>query len=244
MRLVRENPRWGSERIHGELVKLGFVLDPKTVRNVMKRHHLPPSPQRGASSWRTFLNHYRQHMLACDFFTVETVWLQTLYMLFFIELSTRRVYIAGIAEHPNSGWVSQQARQLTWHLQTDRGSAEPLRFLIQYRNTKFRAAFDLVFVAEKMEIVLAPASDTAGQCLCRALVRAVRQECLDHLLILGPRHLKQILVAYIDFYNQSRPHQGLSQNIPIAPQHFISDGPIGRHDIHGGIIHDYHRRAA
>jgi hypothetical protein len=116
VRLVNENLRWGSERIHGELVKLGFVLDPKTVRNVMKRHHLPPSPKRGASSWRTFVNHYKQQMLACDFLTVETVWLQTLYVLFFIELGTRRVYLAGITEHPNSAWVTQQARQLTWQL--------------------------------------------------------------------------------------------------------------------------------
>jgi putative transposase len=85
VRLVGENPRWGSERIYGELVKLGFVLDPKTVRNVMKRHHLPPSPQRSASSWRTFLNHYKQQMLACDFLTVETVRLQTLYVLFFLR---------------------------------------------------------------------------------------------------------------------------------------------------------------
>jgi putative transposase len=244
VRLVRENPRWGSERIHGELVKLGFLLDSKTVRNVMKRHHLPSSPQRSASSWRTILNHYRQHMLACDFFTVETVWLQTLYVLFFIELSTRRLYIAGIAEHPNSGWVTQQARQLTWHLQTDRGSAEPLRFLIHDRDTKFSAAFDSVFVAEKMEIVLTPPQTPQANAFAERWVRSVRQECLDQLLILGPRHLKQVLVAYIDFYNQSRPHQGLSQNIPIAPQHFVSDGPIGRRDILGGIIHDYHRRAA
>jgi putative transposase len=90
VRLARENPRWGYDRIQGELLKLGFTLDPKTVKNVMRRHHLPPAPQRGASSWRTFLGHYKHQMLACDFFTVETLWLKTIYVLFFIELCDTR----------------------------------------------------------------------------------------------------------------------------------------------------------
>ncbi|MEP7289086.1 MAG: integrase core domain-containing protein [Chloroflexota bacterium] len=244
VRLVNENPRWGSERIHGELVKLGFRLDPKTVRNVMKRRHLPPSPQHGASSWRTFLNHYKPYMLACDFFTVETVWLQTLYVLFFIELGTRRVYLAGISEHPNSVWVAQQARQLTWQLQTDRPGAQPLHFLIHDNDTKFSTAFDSVFAAEKMEIVFTPPRTPQANAFAERWVRSVRTECLDQLLILDQRHLKHVLDAYIEFYNHSRPHQGLNQNIPMASPNSVSDGPIGRRDSLGGLLHDYFRRAA
>ena len=116
VRLARENPRLGFDKIHGELLKLGYTLDPSTVRNVMRRHHLPPAPKRGRSSWRTFLKHYRAQMLACDFFTIETVTLQTLYVLFFIELGTRRVHLAGCTTNPDSTWVSQQARQLVWEL--------------------------------------------------------------------------------------------------------------------------------
>src|SRR5260221_11547858 len=184
VRLVNENPRWGSERIHGELVKLGFAIDPKTVRNVMKRHHLPPSSQRSARSWRPFLNHYKQHMLACDFLTVDTVWLQTLYLLFFIELGTRRVYLAGITDHPNSVWVTQQARQLTWQLQTDRPGAEPLRFLIHDHDGKFSAAFDTVFVAEKMDIVFTPPQTSQANAFPERWVRTVCTECIAQLLIL------------------------------------------------------------
>jgi len=183
-------------------------------------------------------------MLACDFLTVETVWLQTLYVLFCIELGTRRVYLAGITDHPNSVWVTQQARQLTWQLQTDRPGAEPLRFLIHDHDGKFSAAFDTVFVAEKMEIVFTPPQTPQANAFAERWVRTVRNECIDQLLILDQRHLRQVLDEYIEFYNHSRPHQGLNQNIPLAPPHSINDGPIGRRDILGGIIHDYHRRAA
>jgi putative transposase len=102
VRLAKENPRLGYDKIHGELLKLGYRVDPSTVRNVLRRHQLPPAPKRGHSSWRTFLNHYRTQMLACDCFTVETVNLQTLYVLFFIELGTRRVHVAGCTAHPDS----------------------------------------------------------------------------------------------------------------------------------------------
>ncbi len=194
--------------------------------------------------WGTFLNHYKQQMLACDFFTVETVWLQTLYVLFFIELGTRRVYLAGITEHPNSVWVTQQARQLTWQLLADRSGAEPLHFLIHDHDTKFSTAFDTVFVAEEMEIVGTPPRAPQANAFAERWVRTVRTECLDQVLILDQHHLKHVLVEYIEFYNHSRPHQGLNQNIPMVLPTSVMDNPIGRHDVLGGIIHDYHRRAA
>ena len=108
IRLAHENPRMGYDKIQGELLKLGYEVDRSTVRNVMRQHHLPPAPERGRSSWRTFLNHYRAQMLACDFFTIETISLHTLYVLFFIELGSRRVYLAGCTPVPDSAWVSQQ----------------------------------------------------------------------------------------------------------------------------------------
>src|SRR5258706_4307460 len=150
VRLARENPRMGHGKIHGELLKLGYSLDPSTVRNVMRRHHLPPAPKRGRSSWRTFLNHYRTQMLACDFFTLGTVTLQTLYGLFFIELGTRRVHLTGCTAHPDSAWVTQQARQFVWELAD---TVQPMCFLIHDHDTKFTASFDQVFVSEGIEIV-------------------------------------------------------------------------------------------
>jgi putative transposase len=114
IRIARENPRMGYGKIQGELLKLGFKVHPSTVKNVLRRHNLLPAPQRGCSSWRTFLKHYRQQMLACDFFTVETVRLETLYVLFSIELGSRRVHLAGCTTHPDRAWLTQQTRQLVW----------------------------------------------------------------------------------------------------------------------------------
>jgi len=147
LRLARENPRWGYTRIHGELCKLGYAIGRSTVRDALKRHEVPPTFHWGqhGSSWRVFLGHYRHLMLACDFFTVETLFLQTVYVLSFIELATRRVHVAGCTRHPTSGWVVQQARQLSWHVQD---GLLPVRFLIHDRDTKFTRGFDTVFRAE------------------------------------------------------------------------------------------------
>jgi putative transposase len=101
-----------------------------------------------------------------------------------------------------------------------------------------------VFVAEKMEVVLTTPQAPQANAFAERWVRTVRNECLDQLLILDQRHLRRVLVEYIEFYNHSRPHQGLNQNIPLAPLNTVSDGPIGRRDFLAGIIHDYHRRAA
>jgi len=116
IRLAKENPRLGYEKLQGELGKLGYDVGISTVRDVLKRHHILPIPDRDwtQSNWRTFLNHYQTQMLACDFFSIEAVCLQTVYVLFFIELSTRRVYVAGCTDKPDAAWVTQQARQMVW----------------------------------------------------------------------------------------------------------------------------------
>ncbi len=120
VRLAKENPRWGYARLEGELLKLGFKVSRTTIRNILNRHQIIPAPVRhGSLGWRQLMNHYREQLLACDFFTVETIWLQTLYVLFFIELGSRRVHLAGITAHPDQIWVTQQARQLIWELEPD-----------------------------------------------------------------------------------------------------------------------------
>ena len=140
IRLARENPRMGYDKIQGELLKLGYKVDPTTVRNIMRRHHLLPAPRRGHSSWRTFLKHYRRQMLACDFFTIETIRLQTIYVLFFIEMGSRRVHLAGCTAAPDTAWVTQQARNFVWQLADMK--PPPMQFLIHNHDTKFSAAFD------------------------------------------------------------------------------------------------------
>ena len=142
VRLAKENPRWGYDKIQGELLKLGYSLCASSVRNTLKRHQITPASERSSSSWRDFLGHYKDQILACDFFTVGTVWLKTIYVLFFIELGTRRVHLAGYTAHPETAWVTQQERQLAWDLKDD---AQKMVFLIHDNDKKFTASFDTVF---------------------------------------------------------------------------------------------------
>ena len=186
LQLARENPRWGYDRIEGELLKLGYPIDRSTIRNLLKRRHLLPAPKRRPkSTWRAFLRHYHHQMLACDFFTVETLRLKRVYVLFFIELGTRRVHIAGCTEHPTSAWVTQQARQLCWTIED---SVPACCYLLHDRDAKFTTAFDHVFVAQKIKVIHTPIRAPNANAYAERWVRSVRQECLDHLIIVNERH--------------------------------------------------------
>ncbi len=112
VRLAKENPLWGYDKIQGELLKLGHRLGSTSVRNILKQHRITHALERSSGSWRRFLGHYQEQILACDSFTVETSWLKTIYVLFFIELGSRRVHLAGCTTNPDATWVTQQARQL------------------------------------------------------------------------------------------------------------------------------------
>jgi putative transposase len=114
VRLARENPRWGYQRIVGELKGLGVVVSATTVKKILREEQLGPAGKRGGPTWREFLRAQAASVIAVDFFTVDTVWLQRLYVLFFIEVASRRVHLAGCTAHPDAEWVTQQARQVTW----------------------------------------------------------------------------------------------------------------------------------
>jgi hypothetical protein len=148
-------------------------------------------------------------MLACDFFTVETVSLRRLYVLFFIELGSRRVHFAGCTTNPTGGWVTQQARNLSYT-----GLFERSRFLIHDRDSKFCAAFDEVFRSEGIRVIHTPIRAPQANAFAERFVRTVRAECLDWLLILGRRHLEHVLRSYITHYNHERPHRGLALLVP------------------------------
>src|SRR3954470_3492285 len=213
VRLARENPRWGHRRIQGELGKLGHTVSASAVRAALRRHRVPPPPQRRrATSWREFINRHKDQLLACDFFPVETLFLKTLHVLFFLEVGTRRMHLAGCTAHPTTAWVTQQARQLAWTLQE--AGASP-RFLIHDRDAKFPPAFDTVFAAEGLEIVRTPYRSPTANAYAERWVRSVRGECLDQLLLVNEAHLRHVLTDYIAHYNQARPHQGIAQRAPI-----------------------------
>jgi len=256
LRLAKENPRWGYRRIQGELMKLGVRLAASTIARIMKDHGLGPAPRRNGPTWRQFLRAQASGVVATDFFHVDTVLLKRLYVLFFIELGRRRVWITGVTAHPNTAWVIQQARNVTGDL-TDADIAA--KFLVRDRDTNYVASFDEVFKAEGTEILKTPFRTPNANAFAERFVRTVRSECLDHLLIVNEPHLEGVLRSYACHYNGHRPHQGLSQEIPAMERtdpHAVvrtSDARhrhlrglsygIGRHDRLGGLIHEYERAA-
>jgi putative transposase len=160
LRFARDNPRWGYQRIVGELKGLGMVVSATTVRTWLRAEGLGPAGTRGGTTWREFLRAHRRSMLAVDFFTVETMWLRRLYVLFFVELGSRRVHVAGCTPNPSALWVTQQARQLTWTLAE---CPESFRFLIRDRDQKFADGFDDVFRSSGLEIISHAVLRAAGE---------------------------------------------------------------------------------
>lgn len=240
LQLARDH-RWGDDRITGELKKLGYRLSHETVRKILRRHGILPAPQRKTSStWRTFVNHYRATFLACDFFTVETIRLQTLYVFCFLELGTRRVHIAGVTAHPTQAWVNQQGRQLVWTLQTQERT---FTHLMRDNDGKYTSTFDAVFAVEGIEVVRTPIRAPRANAYAERWVRSVREECLDQLLVLDQTHLRYVLREYEGYFNTARPHQGLGQKIPQPPLEVSTSGLVKRRDLLGGVLHDYHRAA-
>lgn len=240
LRLARENA-WGAGKIQGELIKLGYRLGETTVRDILRQHGVLPAPERRhhANSWSTFLKHYQHQLLACDFFTVETLWLQTLYVFFFMEIGTRRVTIAGVTAHPTAAWVTQQARQRVWTLPERHLTPGLPGFLIRDRDTKYTHAFDAVFQSEGVKVIRTPVRTPQANGFAERWIRSVREECLDRLLIVNQRHLKRVLDDYLAYYNEARPHQGLGQSTPVPMPPPALEAPIICHNVLGGIIHDY-----
>lgn len=241
LRLARENPTWGYRRIQGELATMGVVLAPSSVWAILRRNGIDPSPMRSGPTWAEFLSSQASSMLACDFFSVDTVLLKRLYVLFFIELDTRRAYVAGVTAHPTGSWVVQQARNLTMVLK-DR--VHPVKFLIRDRDTKFTSSFDEVFRAEGIRIIRTPIRASQANAFAERFVGTVRRECLDRMLIFGRRHLERVLSEYIAHYNGYRPHRALAQLAPLnvePPPHFSDPEPrdLRRSDSAFGLIHEY-----
>ncbi len=242
LRLARENPRLGYQRIVGELHGLGVTVSATTVRKVLKAAGLGPVGERAGLSWREFLGAQAHSMLAVDFFTVETVRLQRPYVPFFIELGSRRVHLGGCTANPSGGWVAQQARQLSWTLSL---RSSPARFLIRDRDSKFTRDFDIVFRSEGIEIIRTPVQAPKANAIAERFVHTIRAECLDCLLILNRRQLERALRIFVDHYDRHRPHQALKLAPPdqkrptlrvVSPS---GSTRIERRDRLGGLIHEY-----
>ncbi len=187
--------------------------------------------------------HHKQ-LLACDFFTVESIRLQTLHVFFFLELHTRRVYRPE-GRHP-------QVARLTLQVSgsPSRHGSSPGRYRrsrkrsVQDRDAKCTSSFNTMFESEGIQTILTPYRSPKANAFAERWVRSAREECLDRLLILGEGHLERVLREYIGYYNQARPHQGIEQSCPIPIERCHKEGPVKCRNVLGGILHDYHREAA
>jgi len=233
LRLARENPRWGCVRIQGELHGLGIRVGATTIRTLLRRNGFGPAPRADGPSWTEFLRAQAEGILACDFFSVETAFLQTLYVLFFIEVGTRRVHVMTSTRNPDAGYTTQQARNLYMA-----GELPTVRSLIRDRDSKFTRSFDAVFGSEGARVILTPIRSPKANAYAERWVRTVRTEILDRTLILGRRHLDRVLSRSTSHYNSHRPHRGIGLAPPQArgaDSPTIRRGPIHRREVLPGI---------
>jgi len=201
-RLARENAHWGYKRIVGELKTAGVSVSATSVRKVLLEAGFQPAPERADASWRTFLRQQAASMLACDFLTIETAFLQRLYVLFFISLATRRIEYVACTANPDGRWITQQARNLVIQL----GHERPFRFLIHDRDAKFCHTFDNLFRSEDITVIRTPIQAPNANAHAERWVRTLRADCLDRILILGRRHLEYVLRVYVRHYRgRDRP---------------------------------------
>jgi transposase InsO family protein len=248
VRLARENSSWGYVRIVGELRKIGIDVSATLVRNVLGRAGIPPAPQRGQLDWRSFLRQHRATILACDFFTVDTVWLRRLYVLFVISVGSRRLEYTACTTNPDTAWLAQQARNLLMDL--DERGQRP-RFLIHDRDKKFSRAFDAIFDGEGIRVIRTPIQAPNANAHAERWVGSARRECLDRLLIFSRGQLEHVLRVYIRHYNERRPHRALDLQTPDPSRTGAARGDptasvaaVRRHDLLGGLLHEYEPVAA
>ena len=246
LRFARENPSWGFDRIQGSLANVGYHISDTTVGNILKAHGVEPAPDRQrAGSWSTFLKAHWDVLAAIDFTTIE-VWtgggLVTYYLLFVMELKTRRVHFAGCTPNPDGVWMKQIARNLT---DTEDGFLNGKRYLIMDRDAKFCEAFrEMLKDADVEPVRLPPRSPDLNANLERYF-RSLKEECLTRMIFFGEKSLRRAIEAYIEHFHAERNHQGLGNQI-IEPGDEVGSiaGKIECRERIGGTLRYYYRRAA
>jgi transposase InsO family protein len=247
VRMAEENPTWGYRRIQGAMANLGHHIDAITVRNILRRHHMEPAPQRGKAgmNWAQFLKLHWEVVAATDFFTVEiATWhgLVTYYVLVAMELVTRRVHVAGMTPHPTAAFMQQCARQLTDSFD---GFLLSKCYLLHDRDTKFTRAFDDLLKGSGVEPLVLPARSPNLNAHCERFMCSIKEDALDQMLLLSERSLSSVIQQYLAHYHAERNHQGLG-NQRIAPEPVLSrqSGAVVRRDRLGGLLSYYYREAA
>lgn len=240
VRFAVNNPSWGYCRIQGELEDVGHRVASTTIANVLKKNGIKPAPDR-PSSWRTFLRCHWEQIAATDFFSVE-VWtprgLRTYYVLFVIELHSRRVHLAGITTNPNDAYMAQIARNLTDMVD---GFLLGHRFLICDRDGKFTPQFKSTLRDAGIGVVRTPKRAPNCNAYAERFVLSIKSECLDRMIFFGERRLREAIDEYIEHYHGERAHQGLG-NVHIE-RRVMGEGPIECRERLGGLLKCYYRAA-
>jgi transposase InsO family protein len=247
VRMARENSDWGYDRIAGALTNLGHSISDQTVGNILRRFGIAPAPKRGQhTTWRDFIRRHMAVMAGLDFFTVEVLtWrgLATYYVLFFLQLETRRVTLAGITDHPTEEWMVQMARRAVDDMD---GSLRTMRYVLHDRDRKFCAAFQETLRSGGVQPLVLPARSPNLNAFAERWVRSIKSECLSKLILFGEGSLRRAATDFIAHYHLERPHQGKENQllfpapIPNSPR---CPGRVNCHERLGGLLKFYQRAA-
>jgi len=236
-RIAAENISWGTERIRGELLKLGFPSAKSTIQHYLK-HRRAVKP--GNQTWHTFLRNHASEIWACDFLQTYDLCFRVIFIFPIIELSSRRVVHIGVTRHPTELWGTQQLREAT-------PFGEGPQFLIRDNDKKCGGQFDRAAAGAGIKVIRTPIASPKANAICERFMGSLRRECLDFVIIINDHHLLKIVAEYVHYFNQARPHQGIGQAVPLpkpSDTSIIPGNKVVGISVLNGLHHDYHRRAA
>jgi hypothetical protein len=246
VRMAEENRDWGYDRIVGALANLGYEISDQSVGNILRRHAVPPAPERRhTTTWPAFIRTHLALLAGTDFFTAEVLTLRgllTYYVLFFIHLESRRVDIAGITVHPDERWMQQIARNVTME---GCGALRNCRYLLHDRDTKYTQSFRAIIASGQVEPLALPARSPNLNAYAERWVRSVKEECLSKVILFGERSLRQALSEYVEHFHAERNHQGKG-NVLLFPRDtdIRRAQPVQCRERLGGLLRYYHQQAA
>jgi putative transposase len=246
LRMALDNPSWGYTRIRGALANLGHQVGRGTIANILKENGIEPAPERDRHTrWSTFLKAHWECLAATDFLSVEVCTfrgLVTHYILFFIDIASRSVHVAGITPHPDNSWMMQIARNVT---DAEAGFLRGKQHLVLDRDAKYSDAFRTVLVREGIHVIRLPPRSPNLNSYAERFVRSLKEECLSRLIFIGRASLRRAITQYLSHYHRERNHQGLGNRLlqPVPAIGELRD-PVIRGQRLGGMLSYYHRAAA
>lgn len=246
VRMALDNPSWGYTRIRGALANLGHEVGRGTVASILKEHGIEPAPERGKHTrWPTFLKAHWECLTATDFLSVEVCTLKglvTYYVLFFIDVASRSVHIAGVTPHPDSAWMMQVARNIT---DVGDGFLRGKRYLILDRDAKYSAEFRTFLVREGIYVIRLPPKSPNLNAFAERFVRSIKEECLNRMLFIGQASLRYAITQFMAHYHGERNHQGLGNRL-LQPLCAVDElhASVKRRRRLGGMLSYYHHQAA